>query len=104
MTELNFQWRMGDFALEACPARLVKFYDDEPNTTIDFVKYDRHDGKEFKYSIGYFWYDDREPCWEFKFVGGRFRDISDEDVVVIFNMIKSAYNVLEAWSEGMRHE
>ena len=31
MVELNFYWRMGDYALEACPKRLARFKEDEPN-------------------------------------------------------------------------
>ena len=39
MNDLNFYWRMGDYALEACPKHLARFSEDEPNVTIDLVKY-----------------------------------------------------------------
>lgn len=97
MTELNFYWRMGDYALEACPQRLVRLTDDEPNVTIDFVKYYRHQGKEYKYSIGYFWWDGNEPCWELKFIGRRFMEILDGDAIAIFKMLKAAYETLDEW-------
>lgn len=98
--DLNFNWRMGDYALEACPARLARIDEDEPNETIDLVKYYQHQGRECKYSIGYFFYDPHEPCWELKFVGDRFADLLEGDLVAIFKMLKAAYDVLEEWSRG----
>lgn len=102
MKDLNFYWRMGDYALEACPQRLARFSDDEPNVTIDFVKYYQSQGKERKYSIGYFWYNEHEPCWELKFVGERFKDILDGDVIAIFQMLRAAYDTLEEWVRGRK--
>ena len=99
MSELNFYWRMGDYALEACPKRLARFDKDEPNETIDFVKFYKDHGREFKYSIGYFYYSTHEPCWELKFVGGRFKEILDGDATAIFRMLKVAYDTLEEWTE-----
>ena len=100
MSDLNFYWRMGDYALEACPGRLARLNKDEPNETIDLVKYYQYQGREFKYSIGYFYYDTYEPCWELKFVGGRFKELLDTDVVAVFKMLKAAYDTLEEWSKG----
>ena len=99
MAELNFYWRMGNYALEACPKRLVRFSDDEPNVTIDLVKYFYYQGCERKYSIGYFWYNDHEPCWELKFVGERFKEILETDVTAVFKMLAAAYDALEEWSK-----
>ena len=104
MAELNFYWRMGDYALEACPQGLVWSTDDEPNVTIDFVKYYRWHGQEFKYSIGYFWWDDNEPCWELKFVGARFMQILDGDAIAIFKMLKAAYETLDEWKKRTSKE
>ena len=104
MAELNFYWRMGDYALEACPKHLARFSDDEPNETIDLVKYYQYQGKERKYSIGYFYYDKHEPCWELKFVGGRFKELLETDVVAVFKMLKAAYDVLEEWSNIREEE
>ncbi len=98
MTDLNFYWRMGDYALEACPKSLARFSEDEPNETIDLVKYYRAAGNEYKYSIGYFYYNTHESYWELKFVGGRFKELLETDVVAVFKMLKAAYDVLEEWS------
>ena len=100
MSELNFYWRMGDYALEACPRHLARFKKDEPNETINLVKFFQHEGRECKYSIGYFYYNEHEPCWELKFVGERFKDIHDTDVVAVFKMLAAAYDTLEEWSKS----
>ena len=104
MTELNFYWRMGDYALEACPQNLVKFTADDPNVTIELVKYYQYRGKECKYTIGYFWYNSHEPCWELKFVGERFKEILETDVVAVFKMLAAAYDTLEEWSREREDE
>lgn len=44
MSDLNFYWRIGDYALEACPKRLARFSEDEPNETINLVKYYQYQG------------------------------------------------------------
>ena len=95
---------MGDYALEAAPKHLVRFYENEPNVTIDLVKYYQDRGHEYKYSIGYFYYDTHEPCWELKFVGDRFKDILDGDCVAIFKMLRSAYDTLEEWVKSREEE
>lgn len=104
MTELNFYWRMGDYALEACPKHLARLKEDEPNVTINLVKYYQYQGRECKYSIGYFWYNDHEPCWELKFVGSRFKEILETDVTAVFKMLKAAYDTLEEWSNSQEEE
>ena len=97
MKDLNFYWRMGDYALKAVPKRLVRFEDNEPNVTIELVKYYQSQEKESCYSIGYFYYDSHESSWELKFVGGRFKEILDGDCIAIFKMLRSAYDTLEEW-------
>jgi hypothetical protein len=91
---------MGDYALEACPKRLARFKEDEPNETINLVKFFQHEGHECRYSIGYFYYNKHEPCWELKFVGERFKDILETDVVAVFKMLAAAYDTLEEWSKS----
>ena len=100
MKDLNFYWRMGNYALEAVPERLVKFKANEPNVTIQLVKYFQDKGHECKYCIGYFWYNNHEPCWDLKFVGDRFKDILETDVVAVFKMLASAYDTLEEWGNS----
>ena len=97
MPELNFYWRMGDYALEACPSSLARFCEGEPNSTVSLNKYYRRGGAEYRYVIGYFWWNEREPCWELKFVGERFKEILEGDVTAIFKMLKAAYDVLAEW-------
>lgn len=97
MKDLNFYWRMGDYGLKAVPKRLVRFEDNEPNVTIELVKYYQSQEEESCYSIGYFYYDSHELCWELKFVGGRFKEILDGDCIAIFKMLRSAYDTLEEW-------
>ena len=104
MADLNFYWRMGDYALEACPKNLARLATEEPNVTIDLVKYYQYQGKECRYSIGYFWYDAHEPCWELKFVGDRFKKILETDVVAVFKMLAAAYDTLEEWSKEREEE
>jgi hypothetical protein len=91
---------MGDYALEACPKSLARFKEDEPNETIDLVKFFQHEGRECKYSIGYFYYNEHEPCWELKFVGERFKEILETDVVAVFKMLAAAYDTLEEWARS----
>lgn len=100
MADLNFYWRMGDYALQACPKHLARLEPEEPNVTIELVKYYQYKGKECMYVIGYFWYNDHEPCWELKFVGERFKEILETDVVAVFKMLSSAYDTLEEWSRS----
>lgn len=104
MAELNFYWRMDDYALEACPKHLARFSDNEENETINLVKYYQYQGRECKYSIGYFYYDTHEPCWELKFVGDRFKELLETDVVAVFKMLKAAYDVLEEWSRSREED
>lgn len=104
MKGLNFYWRMGDYALEATTKCLARFSKDEPNETIDFVKYYQYQGHECKYSIGYFWWNDHEPCWELKFVGERFKEILETDVAAVFHMLKAAYDTLEEWKRAQMEE
>ena len=104
--KLKFFWRMGDFALEACDKNLLQRSD---NVTIELVKYYRSKGKEFKYSLGYFEYNDREPHWELKFFGDCFKEVMEADLAKLFEMLAlaklfemlaCAYDALEKWYTG----
>lgn len=99
MSELNFYWRMGDYALQAVPKHLARLDKDDKNETIELVKYCQYQGKECCYTIGYFYYNTHEPCWELKFVGDRFKELLETDVVAVFKMLKAAYDTLEEWTE-----
>lgn len=93
---LEFYWRMGDFALEACDEHLTQL---DPKTTIELVKYFRSQGREMKYTIGYFVYNTREPCWELRFTGDRFKEVREADLAKLFEMLACAYDALERWCE-----
>lgn len=95
---LTFDWRFGDFGLRASPTSLEQ----EQKPTIHLLQYYCREGKEYAYSIGYFWYDDHEPCWELKFVGDRFKEIPDDYIVIIFKMLGAAYDALTVWQNALR--
>ena len=95
--KLEFYWRMGDFALEACDNQLLHINE---NVTIELVKYYRSQGKELKYSLGYFENNDREPCWELRFFGDSFKDAREADLAKLFEMLACAYDALEKWYTG----
>ena len=96
--KLEFRWREGDLGLHACPERLVRFSEDEENTTINFVAYRRHeDGTEFLYSIGYFKYNHHNDYWGLTLVGDRFKDIPPEQSAALWEKLGEAYDVLNDW-------
>ena len=97
MKSLEFNMRFGEFELRACPKSLVRFAN-EPNVTIDIVRHMKDGDNERCYSIGYFYFNRHEPCWELKFVGPRFKEVSKDDIPVLWEMMKSAYDALETWS------
>ena len=103
MKELNFSMRIGDFAVVSCPKHLVCVHD-EPNKTIDFVKYYKSNGRELKYSIGYFYYDEHEPCWVLHFVGDRFTEVPPELRGLVWGMLAQAYEVLTEWKAAESEE
>ena len=68
MADLKFDWRLGDFGLRAAPQKLARVTGDEPNETIDLVKYYWREGQEYCYSIGYFKWNVKETCRDLKFL------------------------------------
>lgn len=97
--KLDFNWDYKDYSLRACPRRLVRFEDNEPNETIDLIKWDTNsDGKRYCYSLAY-WKKDSEG-YELKFVGDRpFKHIESEDVEVVWKAMRVAQKVLDGWFE-----
>lgn len=95
--KLEFNWEYKDYALKACPRRLVRFEDNEPNETIDLIKYNiGSDGKRYCYSLAY-WKKDSEGYY-LHFVGGRpFKDIETEDIDVVWKAMGVAQKVLDGW-------
>lgn len=101
---LIFSWRYKDYGLEAQPKRLVRFTPDEPNETIDFVKYHEEGKSVLKYSIGVFYWDESNKTWQLNFVGDRFMDIVSADLPAVWEGLKSAYNVLTLWKSQNQNE
>ena len=95
---LEFNWEYKNYALKACPKRLVRFKN-EPNETIDFIKYDTDsNGERYCYSLAY-WRKDDEG-YELKFVGDRpFKHIEPEDIEVVWKALRVAQKVLDGWFE-----
>lgn len=100
MTEqkLDFNWSYKDYSLHACPKGLTRF-DNEPNETIDLVKWTTDsDGKRYCYSLAY-WRKDSEGYY-LHFVGNRpFKNIDPEDVEIVWKALGIAQKVLDGWFE-----
>lgn len=93
---LEFQWKYKDYELHACPKRLARFSEDEKNVTIDLVKWFEHNGRRCCYSLAYF--IRKEEGYDLRFVGGRpFDDIAEEDVLEVWDALKTAQAVLDAF-------
>ena len=96
---LEFSWKYKDYEIHACPKHLVRFCEDEPNVTIDLVKWYDHGGKRLCYSLAYF--IKKEEGYDLRFVGNRpFEDIDAEDVLEVWEALKTAQAVLDAFFRG----
>lgn len=96
---LEFSFKYKDYELRACPKRLVELYPDEPNETIDLIKWYEHNGKKLCYSLAYF--ERYDEGYRLKFVGSRpFDDIEKEDVKVIWSALKHAQEILDEFYEA----
>lgn len=96
---LDFNIKFKDFELRACPKRLARFSDDEPNETIDLVKWlSDESGRRFCYSLAYFKRD--SEGYKLIFVGRRpFEDIPKADVANVWTLLEMAQNVLDEFFE-----
>ena len=99
MTEqkLEFSWKYKDYELRACPKRLVSFNDNEPNDTIDFVKWTTSsDGTKYCFSLAY--WSKYSEGYELEFVGDRpFQYIASEDLEIVWKALRVAQKVLDGW-------
>lgn len=100
-SDLEFSWKYKDYELHACPKRLVRFYEGEKNETIDLVKWgETWDGKRHRWSLAYF--IRKEEGYDLRFVGNRpFEDIDPEDVPKVWEALKTAQAVLDAFFMGV---
>ena len=93
---LEFSWKYKDYELKACPKRLARFSEDEPNETIDLIKYFDYDGRRLCYSLAYF--IRKSEGYDLRFVGNRpFEDIAEVDVLKVWEGLKTAQAVLDAF-------
>ena len=105
MKKLEFYWKDGCIQIHACPKHLVRFHPDEDNVTIDVLKLAKSsDGSEYCYSIGYFVYNEHEPCWELRLVGDRFKQIPPEQAPEVWRQLGLAYDTLTKWKDGNSDE
>ena len=103
MMDLNFNFRYKDYELKACPSRLVRFDPEEPNETIDLVKWDMtDDDRPFCFSLAYF--SRGSDGYSLRFVGDRpFEYIDAEDVPIVWIMLKQAQEILDRYFEEVSH-
>ena len=96
---LEFNIKYKDFELRACPKRLARFDPNEPNETINFVRWETDEsGRRYCYSLAYFKRD--SEGYDLKFVGRRpFEFIAKEDIVNIWSLLEMAQNVLDKFFE-----
>ena len=95
---LEFSFKYKDYELRACPRRLVRFSPEEPNETIDLLKWNNSDIKPYCYSLAYF--ERYSEGYRLKFVGDRpFTDIDKEDLTVIWGALKQAQEILDQFYE-----
>ena len=95
--KLEFNWSYKDYELRACSQRLVLLKDDEPNETIDLVKWQTDSsGNRSCFSVAY-WKKDNEGYYV-HFVGSRpFEHIEPEDLEVVWKAMNVAQKVLDGW-------
>ena len=100
-SDLEFSWKYKDYELTACPKRLARFSEDEKNETIDLVKWcESWEGQRLCYSLAYFIRE--SEGYDLRFVGNRpFEDIDAEDVPKVWEALKTAQAVLDAFFMGV---
>ena len=101
---LEFSFKYKDYELKACPKRLARFSPDEPNETIDLIKWYKSGENSFCYSLAYF--ERYDEGYRLKFVGDRpFEDIEKKDVPIIWSALKQAQEILdEFYDEISEHD
>lgn len=94
---LDFNWKYKNYELRACPKKLVRFHD-EPNETIDFVKWELDsNGKRYCYFLAY-WIKNSQG-YELHFVRDElFKDIKPEDIKVVCKALDMAQKTLDRWA------
>lgn len=95
--KLEFNRKIGNIEVRACPPRLVAMYDGEPNDTIDVVMWNEDaDGKRWRFSIAYF--KRGKEGYSLQFVGARpFMYVAEERVPELWKALHEAQKVLDGW-------
>ena len=95
--KLEFNRKIGNIELRACPHSLARLRDDDPNATIDIVMWQKDaKGKPYCFSIAY-WRRDKEGYY-LHFVGARpFLYVDDSRVPELWEAMQEAQKVLDAW-------
>lgn len=94
---LEFGWKYKCYELRACPKHLARLSPDEPNETIDLVKWTEDgDGRSFCYSLAYF--VRYSEGYYLRFVGDRpFQNIEKEDVPIVWSALHAAQTILDTF-------
>lgn len=105
--KLEFNRKIGNIELRACPASLARLRDDDPNVTIDIVMWHKDSkGKPYCFSIAYWRREDEG--YKLKFVGARpFLYVDDSRVPELWEAMQEAQVVLDAWfddTEAMKDD
>ena len=97
LPRLEFNRKIGNIEVRACPPRLVAMYDGEQNDTIDVVMWNEDaDGKPWRFSIAYF--KRGKEGYSLQFVGARpFMYVAEERVPELWKALREAQDTLDAW-------
>lgn len=95
--KLEFNHKIGNIEVRACPPRLVSMWYGEPNDTIDVVSWQKDaNGNPYRFSIAYFKRNDEG--YSLKFVGARpFLYVDESRVPELWKALHEAQKVLDAW-------
>lgn len=98
---LEFNRKIGNIELRACPPRLVSMYDGEPNDTIDVSMWNEDaDGRRWRFSIAFF--KRNKEGYSLHFVGARpFLYVADECLPELWAALKEAQEVLDKWFDDL---
>jgi len=95
--KLEFNRKIGNIEVRACPAGLGKPCKGKPNDTIDVVMWNEDaDGKPWRFSIAYF--KRGNEGYSLHFVGARpFMYVAEERVPELWEALHEAQKVLDGW-------
>lgn len=98
---LEFNRKIGDIELRACPPNLVAVYEGEPNDTIDVVLWETDAiGRRYCFSIANFVRCD--GGYSLKFSGARpFLYVGKERVPELWEALQEAQEVLDKWFDDV---